>query len=166
MKLKRKTIVDIYKTLSEFTGTYSKVFSMYIMLNNKKLKPVLEEIQILQQSTQPSDEYRNAQQRELNLLNEYVERDENNKPIRLGERSFKIQPEKLEEYNKLHSEMIEETKDIREEYEQVIRNVEALMEEEIEVELMEIPFESFPEEIEVEKLTALSDIIKDTGIGV
>ena len=116
MKLSRTKIVSIYNILSGFKGTYSKTFSMYLILNQKQLKNSLEEIKVLQESAQPSEEFKQARQKEVDLINEYVERDENNQPISLGKGSFKIKADGLEEYKEKHNKLIDETKDVKEEY--------------------------------------------------
>jgi hypothetical protein len=163
MKITRKRVVQIFNTLSDFKGIYNKIFSMYLVLNTKKFNSIIEEIQEIQKSSVPSEEYTELQKKELEIVNKYVEKDENNKPVMVNDRGFKIKSDCVEIYSQEKKELIDNNKNILDEYKKVIDNIEVLMDEEVDVDVMPIPFDSVPEDIEVDKLEILSDIIKDFG---
>jgi len=163
MKTTRKKAVELYNTLSTFKGVYNKTFSMYLVLNNKKLIPIMQEVQDIQSSTQPTPEYLELQKKELAIVNKYVAKDENDKPVIVGNGGFQIQPEHFNEYKEEKQYLIDNNKTIIDEYEELKSNVEKLMSEEIECDLILIPFETIPDEIGVKDLETLSVIVEDFG---
>lgn len=163
MKITRKKSIELFNTLSNFKGTYNKVFSMYLVLNNKKMVPFLQEIQDIQNSAVPSQEYLDLQQKELDIVNKYVDKDESGKPMIIGNGGFKIKKEFFEVYTKEKQELIDNNESIITEYKKLEENVNMLLEEEIDIDFMMIPFDSIPEEIAVKELEILSIIIQDFG---
>lgn len=163
MKITRKNAIELYNTLSNFKGVYNKTFSMYLILNNKKLIPIMKDVQDIQSSLQPSPEYMELQKKELEIVNKYVAKDENNQPILIGNSGFKINPEYFDIYNQEKSELIDDNKGIIDEFELLKSNAEKIINEEIEIDLLPIPFEAIPDEIGVKDLEILSEIIEDFG---
>ena len=163
MKLARKKAVEIHNMLSGFKGTYNKTFSMYLILNTKKLKPVIQEIQDIQESSKPSGKFLELQQQELALVNEYVDKDKNGNPITVGENGFKIRENDIDIYNSKKNALMDDNKDIIDEFEALKDNVDKLVNEEVEVDFILIPFDCIPEEIGVTELEVLSTIVEDFG---
>jgi len=163
MKTTRKKAVDLYNTLSTFKGVYNKTFSMYLVLNNKKLIPIMQEVQDIQSSTQPTPEYLELQKKELAIVNKYAVKDENDKLVIVANGGFQIQIDKVNEYKEEKECLINNNKTIIDEYEELKSNIEKLMSEEIECDLILIPFETIPDEIGVKDLETLSEIVEDFG---
>jgi len=163
MKITREQAIKINKVLSNFNGTYNKLFSMYIVLNLKKLVPTMEEVQEIVNSGSPSPEYLELQKKELDIVNKYIEKDENNNPVMISKDQFKIKEEFHTVYIEEKKELIENNQNIINEYRELNDSIEKLIKEEIEVDIIKIPFGSVPEEIEVENLEILSAIISDFG---
>ena len=163
MKITRKNAIELNNILSNFDGTYNKTFSMYLVLNSKKLTTLMAEVQDIQTSSQPKQELLELQQKEVDLLNEYVEKGEDGKPIILGQNNYKLKAETVEEYNEKKKQLLDDNKDVIDEFETLKDNVASLLDEEIELDLISIPFECVPDEIDVKKLEILSVIIKDFG---
>lgn len=164
MKITRKKATELFNTLSTFTGVYNKTFSMYLVLNNKKLMPTIQEVQEIQKTSTPSPEYMELQKKELEIVNKYVEKDEKDNPVLVGNNGFKINPEKFDVYTAEKNELIESNKEIIDEFETLKDNVEKLINEEIEIDLLLIPFECVPDEIGVTDLESLSTIIDGFGV--
>ena len=163
MKTTRKKAVELYNTLSTFKGVYNKTFSMYLVLNNKKLIPIMQEVQDIQSSTQPTPEYLELQKKELAIVNKYAVKDENDKLVIVANGGFQIQIDKVNEYKEEKECLINNNKTIIDEYEELKSNIEKLMSEEIECDLILIPFETIPDEIGVKDLETLSVIVEDFG---
>lgn len=163
MKITRKEVINLHNTLSGFKGTYNKTFSMYLILNNKKLIPVIQEIQEISKLSIPSEEYMNLQKLELEIVNKYVDKDENGKSVSVGENGFKIREDSIEVYKTEKEKFLEDNKSIIDEFEALKENVEKLINEEIEVDFILIPFSCIPEEINVTELETLSTIVQDFG---
>ena len=163
MKTTRKKAVELYNTLSTFKGVYNKTFSMYLVLNNKKLIPIMQEVQDIQSSTQPTPEYLELQKKELAIVNKYAVKDENDKLVIVANGGFQIQIDKVNEYKEEKECLINNNKTIIDEYEELKSNIEKLMSEEIECDLILIPFETIPDEIGVKDLETLSEIVEDFG---
>lgn len=161
MKFTRNNIAETWKVLSDFKGAYNKKFSMYLVLNQKRLKPFIEEIIEIQKLVAPNDRIRELQQQELDIINKYVERDEGNKPIIYNGQSFKLSPENKVKYEEEILKFREENKDTIDEVTSNKVEFERLMNEEVDIELIQFPFDCIPDQIDVETLEKMSDIIKD-----
>jgi hypothetical protein len=161
MKMSRKNIAELWKVLSEFKGAYNKKFSMYLVLNLKRLKPYIDEVAEMQKLIEQTPALRELQQKELDIVNKYIERDENGKPLIINNNSFKISVEHKEKYEEDMLKFQDENKQLLQEITNNKNEYERLMNEEIETDIMEIPFDCIPENIEVDILEKMSTIVKD-----
>ena len=161
MKMVRKNIAELWKVLSEFKGAYNKKFSMYLVLNLKRLKPFIDEVIEIQKLIEPTESLIELQKKELEIINKYVERDDTGKPILISQNSFKISPENKEKYDVDILKFQDENKDIFQEISNNKKEYERLMNEELDSDIMEIPFDCIPENIEVDILAKMSNIVKD-----
>ena len=164
MKITRKKAIELYNTLSSFKGVYNKSFSMYIILNVKKMRSTMEEIEEMRKSSAPSPEYVELQQKEIDMLNKYCDRDENRNPIQLSPNRYKINPELLEEYKIEKEKLMKDNEEILREYDSIQENINTLLEEEVEIDFIKIPFDCVPEDISVNDMEILSEIVKDFEI--
>jgi len=162
MKLTRKRVLEVFRILQSFKGKVDKTFGMYILVNEKKLVPLIQEIDEIRKISFASEEIALLQQQEKDILFKYVARDENNNPIQMGENNFKIQVGKEREYKKEVDDFFEINKFTLEDYQTQVKHVNELLDEEVEVEIMKIPYEVVPKTLDLrQELAILVDILKE-----
>lgn len=162
MKITRKSALELYNTLATFKDKeINKSFSMYSILNTKKLMPYMIEIQDIQNSVQPSPEYLEVQQKELDLVNKYVI--EEDKPVSVNNTRYTIKKDFVETFLKEKAELLDSNKEIIEEFRLLHQNVETLINEEVDIDLITINFDIVPDVISPSALETISPIIKNFG---
>ena len=162
MKITRKSALEVYNTLATFKDKeHNKSFSMYTILNTKKLLPYMMEIQDIQNSVQPSPEYLEVQKKELDLVNKYVI--EEDKPVSVNNIRYTIKKEFVETFLKEKTELLDSNKEIIDEFKLLHQNVENLINEEVDIDLITINFDIVPDVISPSALEKISPIIKNFG---
>lgn len=161
IELDREKIVKLWNVLTTFNGTYDKTFSMYLILNQKKLKPFVEEIMEIQKTLEPTEEYKELQKQEFAIISKYSEKDSEGQPIKITENSFKIKEGSVEQYKEEYNIFKEKNIDILKKSLEVRNEVQELMQENIEIDIIKMPFKSLPSEIDISVLDNLSELIKD-----
>jgi len=167
MKFKRKRLLDLYKTLNKIKGQKDKTFGLYILINEKRLITIIQEIDEMRKISFATERIQQLQQQELDILLKYVEKDENDKPIMFSANQYKILEDKREDYKKESQNFYEINKFELEDYQSQVNHVNELLEEEIEVDLLEIPFEVVPKEMDLrDELAILFDLLKKDSLPV
>ena len=152
MKVTRKTVLDLYNILNSLGNTIDgSKYSTKFVYKLAKIKQVIDKeaetyvkIQTdIAKILEPFELERN------NLLLEYAEKDENDKPKFNPDGSLKIDPEKLPELQERLGELQEKYKDIINQFNEKMKEFEEFLQEEINIDVDLIPESLLPDDLPI-----------------
>lgn len=161
MKAKRKEFLELWNKLSSLKGDQDKVFGMYIILNCKRLDSYIKEMQQMRQMSVPSEKFKQCINEENEIIKKYVDKDENGNPIKLNDNMFKLKKENVNKYKEDIEIFRRDNAVILNEQTKINETFNNYMDEEIDINLALIPFDCFPQTIDIDMLDKFSKIIKD-----
>ena len=155
--MKRKILIELYNVFESMKNIKNVEF-MYLIIKNKfKIK---DEIEIFRQLSQPSDEYIEYLKELEEIAYKYAERDENGNLVRTAT-GIKVKDKNISlAENAVNHLKIKHKKAINE-YEERQKQIEKILDEEIDIKLEKIPYDLLPkDEISGEQLEILFPIIE------
>ena len=146
--MNKKDIVDLYNILMSFNGSYTAKFSYFISKNKSLINP---EINVLKEIEKPSKEFLKYEKEKLNTIIKYAVKKEDGNPLIINNQ-YKI--DNVKGFELEHDKLKEKYKDCIKEKETKDKEIEEILNEEIEIELYKIKIDLIPD-IEVDKMDVL-----------
>ena len=161
MKITREKLIALWQLSNRLINTQTSVKFHYLLLKNKRLlDPEVESLQTIQK---PSEDYEKFNEARVELCKEHADKDEQGNPKVTrdpvnGTEQFSMLENK-EAFDKAVKELQETHKEAIDEAEQKQEDFMALLNEEIELELITIPLSIMPKELVGRDVDLLFDII-------
>jgi hypothetical protein len=153
MIIKRKEIVEIFNMLSKMKDRKGlPIDFIYTMAKNKKL--LREEIDILREVERKPTEYMNYLSEKLRLDIKFSKRDKDGNPLKRGN-GYLIDENRTEDYDNALNELVEKYEDVIEETTEKQKELEELLDGEIDIDFELLEKEKFPEDITIEEMETL-----------
>jgi hypothetical protein len=144
VKMKREELVKFYVAFKEFDQSVEPKFSFFITRNLQHLTDEFESAKAAEQATHPKPQFQEFQQKHLTLVREYVEFGTDGNPLIDATTRFifkdgvgQVFEEKVDELTNLYTEDIALQ-------EKAYDSLVEIMQEEIEIEVLQIPYSLFP----------------------
>ena len=143
--MEKQTVLILQNVLSEMKKLNAKPKFHYAVIKNLK---------ILSAETEALEEFRKSlqvegfaefQRKELALLEEHSEKDEDGNPVRTGPNSFKVPKESEEALSKGRKLLQEENKDLIEKFAENQKAFDDVLKEEISLEFYKMNIDDLPE---------------------
>lgn len=157
--MKNKDLLDLFSALESVNSDTCSAKFKYGIARNKKI--IENQIKILQDLIKPSDEYIQVENERLSICHKYCERDENNNP-RMVNGMFIMKEETRKESDTEISEFMAKNKDVFDAAIKKSQEINAILEEEIDITLHNIPIDAVPDTIkqsEMDVFTRLDMIV-------
>lgn len=157
MKIKKKDVVQLHNAIEELYSVKGAKKFAYALTRNK---PVVHTVflELRKQATAPQEWYTYERER-LALLNEMAERDAQKKIITNENGEVKIPDDKTAEFEEKYKVLNEKYKDTITNYQEHMKSMEASLEDEIDIDIHQIDFDSVPDEVSAQHLDALKVMI-------
>lgn len=155
--MKKKILIELYNVFESMKNIKNVEF-MYLIIKNKfKIK---DEIEIFRQLSQPSDEYIEYLKELEEIAYKYAERDENGNLVRTAT-GIKVKDKNISLAENAVNHLKIKYKKAINEYEERQKQIEKILDEEIDIKLEKIPYDLLPkDEISGEQLEILFPIIE------
>lgn len=155
--MKKKILIELYNVFESMKNIKNVEF-MYLIIKNKfKIK---DEIEIFRQLSQPSDEYIEYLKELEEIAYKYAERDENGNLVRTAT-GIKVKDKNISLAENAVNHLKIKYKKAINEYEEKQKQIEKILDEEIDIKLEKIPYDLLPkDEISGEQLEILFPIIE------
>lgn len=156
--MKRYNVINLWAIFNRFENEkYNILFSYFIAKNKIKLK---DEILLIEQAKQPSDEYLEFDKQRVDLALKYCDRDENEKP-KIFEKNYVI-TENKKEFDEELIKLRDSFSNVINEREQQMQDYIDFLNKDVDIELESVSLEHLPPNIEPKILEVFmeSNIIK------
>jgi hypothetical protein len=146
--VKKRDILGIYNCLEMIKIDGEKVPVKYAYFIAKTKSLIDSEVKALKTVITPSPMFMEYDKKRFDIINKYVEKDENDEPVFINNATYKIKPQYVDTLNS-------EIDVLQNEYEDVISNnsklqaeINELLSEQVEVDLFKIRFDDLPSKID------------------
>lgn len=158
MKIKREKIFVMWDSFERLLMKKNAVKFHYLILKNKQI--IQPEVDNIREIGKTSERYQLFDNKRIKLCNDFAEKDENGQPV-IRDNSFVIIPDKKQEFDSSLDALKLEFKDAIDELENKKKEIDELMEEDIEIPFVKIPLSVIPEDLLGKEVEVLFDIISD-----
>ncbi len=159
--MKRRVALDVWRYINDYNSEYlPKKFSYFLAKNKKALK---NEIDALQEAVKTSPEWLEYEQKRIQILVKYAEKDNNGEPI-IRNNQYILNRELIFEATQEINDLVSEYKDVLDQREKEETELRKLLEEEVEIPgCAKIEVEFLPEKLKPEFVELLleADLIED-----
>lgn len=158
-KEKKNEMVNLYGVLKEVENEKASIrFSYAAAKNIKAIEVEVNALQkIIQTPVEGGEEY---EKERLEVLKKYAEKDEKGKPI-LYNNQYKILPENMDHFNAEMKQLEEKHKDAIDRLKERNKELEKLLQEEIEIPLQMVTLDELPQELTPLQVEMLMPMIKN-----
>lgn len=157
IKVTREEIISIWNVLYKLKDLKTKALSFYTKRNMDLIEKEIEAITTLQQSAEQSEEYKKFIKDRINLCEKFCDKNDDGSSVIVENRYiFSTNPDKVE---KQFKKLTDKYFDVISEHDQTVNNLVMLLKEEIEIEIVKIPFNLFPNDINYSEIEL---IVKET----
>lgn len=155
MTCKREELYKMYTVLKNLKGNFSKWFqvSIYDIMNS-----IESSIKSIEEIIKPSDGFIEFEKKRNQILIDLSKKDENGQPILITNglsKSYDLLEENKKEAILRINELKMEYKDILKDFEKSQKDIDEIMNSEIEVDIKLIPFKYFPDTLETDVFNVL-----------
>jgi hypothetical protein len=163
-KFKRTEVVAIFKKLNEFReGRFNKNFTYFVFKNVKAIENEISAIQDIQNKSVPGQEYLEYESKRLEFAKEFSNKNTDGTPKTIkfsnGQEVFDISGDNIKLFNEKLDALQKEYQYHIDAYKNEVHDLKKFMEEEVEIDIMTINFNSIPEEIDFSTLDILEKFI-------
>jgi hypothetical protein len=154
MKIKRAELYKILSGLNELSNAKGVKFA-YAVLKNKKA--IEKELEILEELKKPSEKEQEFEKKREGLCIKYAKKDEN------GNAKIKDNQYIIEDNDKLQEDfkkLVEDNKNLEQEKVKKQKELNSLLEEEVDIDLYKIKQDNLPNEITANQLEKIELIIE------
>ena len=157
--MKNRQLSILHKGLTD-SGKLQGVKFAYAVAKNKKL--IEEEVEALNEGLNPSEKFKEYDEKRVELAKEHAEKDEDGNAVMVGEENIKsFDIKDIAKFTKDLEKIQEEYKTELEARDKQLKDYEKLMDEDTKLELQKVKLENVPEEITGEQLELISEIIEE-----
>lgn len=158
VKMKKSEMIDIYMYCTNYTPheTHNKDIKYCVTFAKKKLEP---DATALIDTYKQSEEYTKYENAKKDLVFKYAEKNEDGTPIELQPGVFKISKDVIEEVKSKLERIDSENATVIAEREAELKELDAKLEEEIELQLEVLEYDKLRDDIDDTILDALFPII-------
>lgn len=154
MEAKRKDLLELWKLIDDLKGTkYNIKFSYFLAKNRRKIQ---SEVESLDESVKPSEEYKIYDAERANLANRFSDKDSDDRPIIVN--SNYMITEKLAEFNKEIDTLKEKYKKVINERDEQIEGYNKMLDEKVEFDGHTIKISEMPDQLDAASLEILMDV--------
>jgi hypothetical protein len=159
MKEKRITFINIYSVLKELENEKAPVrFSFAVVKNLKELQNEIEPLQkITMQSIEENEKYESERK---DIIEKFCEKDEKGKP-KIENNQYKIPPGSMNGFNYEMEQLNVKYPEVKENLDKREKEIQELIQEEIEVKLNKIHLKDLPESLTPKQVEILMPIIEE-----
>ena len=157
----KSDILNLYRNLNKLGYHVGVKFAYAVAKNMNMLKP---EVQALEKALEMSPEYKEFENKRIELVESYAKKNESGKPVfDKVKNSYDIEEGKEEVLNKEFEKLKAKNKKLFDARTKQIDEYNALLKTEIKIKLYTVPLSVVPETITTQQMHSIFDMIEDDG---
>ena len=157
MKIKKSEVVALWNTIEQLGFTDAHIKFTYALAKNKKL--IKNEVEAIKESIDPSEKFKEFENRRLDICKDMAKKDKDGKPIIINNTEFDIK--NTDKFNSKIEDLKKEYQDDIDKETEKNKQAMEMLEEEIDIDLTQVELDYFPERITTSQMEFLMFLVKE-----